>query len=288
VWQQRWRRFIAIWRLSGRLDLALSAARLRCQEVVEGFLRAGGRITTSTVEYGGARLPFAPFRGRGLGGVAYLRRLEDFGADVNSVDEEHFVTTLPNGLRFKSLAGGLADNMLMLVERFVDDEYGWLEPAGRAVVDVGANIGDSAIYFAWRGALHVYAFEPVAVAVEAAKANLAANGIDNVTLVQAAVVGHATPGEARQVAFADVLRSAIEQHPNVAVVCKIDCEGCEYDIVSSRAELATVMRSVAQVMIEYHRTDTQPLESALERLGFRVVVAPTLPGIGWIRADRGD
>jgi hypothetical protein len=39
-----------------------------------------------------------------------------------------------------------------MVEVFVDEEWGFLDVNGRVVVDVGAFVGDSSIYFALKGA----------------------------------------------------------------------------------------------------------------------------------------
>ncbi len=39
-------------------------------------------------------------------------------------------------------------------------EYGVLDVSGKVVIDVGASIGDSAIYFALKGARKVIAIEP--------------------------------------------------------------------------------------------------------------------------------
>jgi hypothetical protein len=38
-------------------------------------------------------------------------------------------------------------------EQFIDEQYKWLNVKGKEVVDIGANIGDSAIYFAVNTAL---------------------------------------------------------------------------------------------------------------------------------------
>jgi len=39
-------------------------------------------------------------------------------------------------------------------------DYDWLDVKGKRVLDVGASIGDTAVYFALRGAREVVAFEP--------------------------------------------------------------------------------------------------------------------------------
>ena len=43
---------------------------------------------------------------------------------------------------------------------FCEEVYGFLDVKGRYVIDVGMNMGNSAIYFAMRGAKMVMGFEP--------------------------------------------------------------------------------------------------------------------------------
>lgn len=66
-----------------------------------------------------------------------------------------------------------ADDMLTVNEVFCREDYR-AAPGVRVVVDVGSNIGISALYFLTRGpAVRVHAFEPVPINVERLRANLA-------------------------------------------------------------------------------------------------------------------
>ncbi|MEM3860276.1 MAG: hypothetical protein QW478_12900, partial [Candidatus Micrarchaeaceae archaeon] len=47
-----------------------------------------------------------------------------------------------------------------LVETFFKDAYQFLKVEGKDVIDIGANIGDTAIYFAIKGARKVISLEP--------------------------------------------------------------------------------------------------------------------------------
>ena len=63
-------------------------------------------------------------------------------------------------------------------------QYKWLNVKGKNVIDIGANIGDSAIYFALKGAKHVYAFEPYLYSCYIANKNARLNGLqDKITIV---------------------------------------------------------------------------------------------------------
>jgi len=72
----------------------------------------------------------------------------------------------------------------VLREQFVEEAYKWLRVEGKQVVDVGANIGDTAIYFALGGAAHVYALEPYPYSYRLAKRNVELNCLEKqVTLL---------------------------------------------------------------------------------------------------------
>ncbi|MEM3744720.1 MAG: hypothetical protein QW759_02675 [Candidatus Micrarchaeaceae archaeon] len=69
----------------------------------------------------------------------------------------------------------LSNTLSMIREQFIEEEYKWLDVKEKDVVDIGANIGDSAIYFAVKGAKHVYAFELYPYSYNLAKMNIAEN-----------------------------------------------------------------------------------------------------------------
>lgn len=62
--------------------------------------------------------------------------------------------------------------------------------AGAYVIDVGANIGNHAMYFATlMGAARVVAVEPNPTAIEALRANVAANGLEDIIDLEAIGIG---------------------------------------------------------------------------------------------------
>ena len=84
----------------------------------------------------------------------------------------------------------LATSILLSIKQFFEAEYRWLMPEGKVVVDIGASVGDTAIYFCLRGARHVYSFEPFPHSYEISKKNVELNGLSSmVTLVNKAVSG---------------------------------------------------------------------------------------------------
>jgi MinD-like ATPase involved in chromosome partitioning or flagellar assembly len=191
-------------------------------------------------------------------------------------------------LRFEVGEDSLVSTLCLLVERFVDNEYEWLDTVDRVVIDVGANVGDSILYFASRGAVHVYGYEPDRITYEAAVRNIDLNGMDNATVVCAAVVGAigSSGGQSGAVSFAEVIDRARSRHPGVAISCKIDCEGCEFDIFRAENLDANSVVNLSQILMEYHGDRPDRIRRTLEMLGFQVEVGPGAPGVGWLRAKR--
>ena len=72
----------------------------------------------------------------------------------------------------------------LIDENFIEEQYKLLDVKGKDVVDVGANIGDTAIYFALKGAKHIHAFEPYPYSYNIAMKNIKLNYLeDRITLL---------------------------------------------------------------------------------------------------------
>ncbi len=152
-----------------------------------------------------------------------------------------------NGRRLRFLySWQLAFAPVPLKEIFKDGAYAALQVKGKTVIDIGASIGDSSIYFALNGARMVYGFETDRARYSAAKANLELNGIENCVLYNREF---------------DIVQDGRLLSGSVM---KIDCEGCEYGLVG-RADLS----GVEEIMLEFHRGE-QDLVGRLYGHGFEV------------------
>ncbi|MGI0021503.1 MAG: FkbM family methyltransferase, partial [Nitrososphaeraceae archaeon] len=134
---------------------------------------------------------------------------------------------------------------------FLREEYRSLPVKGKTIIDIGANIGDSAIYFAMHGADKVIALEPYPKNCEIAKKNIELNNLSNkINLVLAgcsSICGTITidPEKARSVMSSlqestngiDVpimtLESILKVNNINSALLKMDCEGCEYEAILS-------------------------------------------------------
>ena len=179
----------------------------------------------------------------------------------------------------------LADTLLLIDEQFFGNGYKKLDAKGSIVVDVGANIGDTAIYFALNGAKHVYAFEPYPYPYGIAKRNIKENGMnDRITLINAGcgasdsymsvdsglksksytqLSGSNAGNRVRMLS----LDTVAKRYCNSKAIMKIDCEGGEYDIILNASNVT--LRKFKQIMIEYH-DGYKNLEKKLRSAGFDV------------------
>ncbi|MEM3191244.1 MAG: FkbM family methyltransferase [Candidatus Parvarchaeota archaeon] len=132
------------------------------------------------------------------------------------------------------------------------------------MIDVGAFSGDSAIYFAWRGAKKVYAFEPIPAAYEMAVDNIRLNGITNIEIFNEAIdyaegelVLDKNQSADRSFSMlkqpkveADGKRIHVRSFESMIsglrldnAVLKMDCEGCEYEVLLNVENSSASIRS---------------------------------------------
>ena len=166
---------------------------------------------------------------------------------------------------------------------FSRDEYNFLNVKNEIVVDIGANIGDSAIYFALNNAKKVIALEPYQYSYKKALKNIKKNNIeDKITLLNS---GYGKDGTIKvDPDFENNTGSDLKQYNdgvNIKVlslktllsdyhideaVLKMDCEGCEYNLLKEEND---TLKKFKRVQIEYHY-GYEKLKEKLEDAGFTV------------------
>jgi SAM-dependent methyltransferase len=137
-------------------------------------------------------------------------------------------------------------------EIFRDGIYD-VDVKGRTVVDVGAGIGDSSIYFALNGAKKVYAFDINTTYLEK---NIRENDMNNVIEPVRCECGLSNNLDSITLKYNIPSGSAL----------KVDCEGCEYDFFDVALRLINRYHTI---IIEYHN-GVQHLADLLK--GFNVTI----------------
>jgi FkbM family methyltransferase len=222
-------------------------------------------------------------------------------------------SVIKKGSNLKVVKFPLSDNG-DIYRAFVLEDYSWLPVNDRIVVDIGAGIGDSSIYFALRGAKHVYGFEPFPQTFQMGLNNIASNGYSDVITVFNKGVGIGSKVNLDQ-NFKPTNSSAISNHLSKTgvtvdlitlheilktinsdnVILKMDCEGCEYDSILT--EDCNTLRKFSYIQMEYHK-GYKNIKEKLETCGFTVTYEKPVRMksrdnggylyLGYLRAQRQD
>lgn len=206
------------------------------------------------------------------------------------------------GLRIQLL---FPSGIIELKETFLDEEYGFFDLKGANVLDVGAFIGDTALYFASKGASRVLAFEPSPPSFELALNNVALNhfedtiklygeavGVEQGTLKinylpefpgkssVNGVVGEAVSFEAK----VKPLDVAIQELGHVDLL-KMDCEGAEWQIIPCAVEKGW-LKNVSRIILEVHQGNISDMQKVLEKANFKVLFTKAYSVDSWLLAAK--
>ena len=173
-----------------------------------------------------------------------------------------------------------------IVAVFAYERYSIVSVKNKIVIDIGAAIGDSAIYFAINSAKAVIAVEPFPKNIEIAEKNIKINNMsDKISLIHGAIsnkkgkmridenaVGPGTRTLSNKINGTEIqtfsLKDIIPENEK-DMILKIDCEGCEYQIILETED--EILLKFQTIMLEYH-FGYQNLKLKLESIGFDVKI----------------
>jgi FkbM family methyltransferase len=172
----------------------------------------------------------------------------------------------------------IKDYNIVIYETFIKQQYSLVDVSGKVVIDVGAYIGDSTIYFLLRGADRVIAIEHIRLNNLMDKVIPLNAGISNKhdkiciheqDVNKAASIYYGTSKHPSCIAYVDALtlEDIVERYkiPRESVL-KMDCEGCEFTLLDISCQ---ILLKFAQIIIEYHG-EPYSLIDHLKECGFRV------------------
>jgi len=174
---------------------------------------------------------------------------------------------------------------------FIDNIYQNLPVKNKTVIDIGANIADSAIFFALCGATKIICIEPFPKNYEIAKKNIKLNNLNNISIILAGcsnrrgeikidvdsdyeagklfiVKDFKTGIKVSLLTLQDILNEN-NLDSDGSIILKMDCEGCEYESILSADE--NTLQRFSHILIEYHY-GYKDLKEKLQRSGFKVSV----------------
>jgi hypothetical protein len=168
-------------------------------------------------------------------GELYRRHLEDNGFACLQQEDSKIIVQTPNGYQIKVLS---KVNLHVIDEIFLMQSYGKPTLSGRQVIDIGCSYCDSSIYFLSCDAIHVYGYDPNVERYKLGLENITINNLYNkITLYNEA-------------ATADKINALMKEKDLHDVYLKIDCEGCEYELVKGLN-----LSHITEIALEYHHED---------------------------------
>lgn len=166
-----------------------------------------------------------------------------------------------------------------------DGTYEKLPLAEKTIIDIGACTGDTSIYFVLKGAKKVIAVEPFPKNFEILEKNIRENQFDKSIIPILAACGSSKKEISIDPNQHHGMRSILHEYPNGMkistitldeiiknfeindAILKLDCEGCEYEIILNST--SAILQKFSDIQIEYHN-GYKNLEEKLISSGFDV------------------
>lgn len=180
----------------------------------------------------------------------YRRFLESKGF-IYQVDSQGLMVVTNEGMRLYVQP----PYSFVLDEVFVMQVYGKLDLRGKIVIDVGASVGDSSLFFIKMGCSKVIAIESDGPRYSMAKKNIGLNNLEDRIIIYNSCATSAS------------IENLVSDQSSRNIVLKLDCEGCEYEIFkNTRSE---IFDRISEIVLEYHGP-IKPIKTRLESLGYKV------------------
>lgn len=195
------------------------------------------------------------------------------------------------------------EELFIAKDVFADGVYNIHPTRPFVLIDVGMNVGTTSLYFASRQACTAaHGFELFPPTADKALKNLSLNP-DIAGKITSRAVGLAAKASTTELDYLDEYKGSsgkwglpeyincpdaaaktrrvavrfadcaatfteiLQRHRGQMIVCKLDCEGAEYEILESLAG-CNLLGGISCFMIEWHRNGPAPLEKILRGNGF--------------------
>ena len=169
---------------------------------------------------------------------------------------------------------------------FINEEYKEIDVNNRLVIDIGASICDTPLYFILKGANKIIAYEPVPEVFQMGLDNIVLNNLEetidyineavgdtckflNIGDYSKMIAGgsalrlNSNGTKIRQVTLTSILESI--EFKGEGAILKLDCEGCEYALFSEVD--SSLLKKLDTVVLEYHN-GLQHIPNLLKEHGF--------------------
>jgi len=179
--------------------------------------------------------------------------------------------------------------LLTIMCEQVEEMYNQLDVENKVVIDIGAYIGETTLYFLSRGAKQVHAYEPVSEYYNILLDNIRLNNAENkvkafnegawhregrIIITESLTASGLDPQKGRSItirvrSLASIIDYVASQGETVV---KMDCEGCEYSILATPCK---TLQKARQYLIEIHGAPT-PIIDYMMQCGFKPIYLGTV------------
>lgn len=191
------------------------------------------------------------------------------GMSANEIIQNLLQDKIPYNNGFVVIRGWIKENNENngnIFDVFMKEEYKFLNVENRIVLDIGASIGDSSIYFALNGAKKIISLEPYPYTFNFLVKNIKENrlngkiiplnagyGLDDEIFVNQNTISNdgmdlRASQNGKKISICS-LKTLINKFKIEEAVLKMDCEGCEYNLTNEDRE---IVQKFSQIQIEYH------------------------------------
>jgi len=214
--------------------------------------------------------------------IQYIKELNNDEKIVN-INNIHYINIFNTQFKEKHPL----NYEICIEEFFSDDEWDMLTLNNRNIIDIGANVANTALHFANNGA-NVIAFEPVKHLYELGIENISLNSNlkEKIQLINKGVGGKKGKLNIKTVSTKSYINS--NDHYEIEVITvqdildnynfqpdilKMDCEGCEFEIVAT-SDLSMFKDIILEHHAEIAGKDYKPLIKKLEEQNFKIDTYP--------------
>lgn len=243
--------------------------------------------------------------------MVYLLGLHAHGVYVVEVNPADLTVKFRIGSDYLTVRYGNTCDLYLLEELYLQKMYDG-DYYGSFVIDVGGYIGETALFFAQRGARRVFCVEPAPDNFRLLEQNISQSSFkDKIVIIRAAILDkdggvefymnrqeplgnhvasyhdfmkYYTRSDLKCEVQAMSFQSLLEYTGLEEVdVVKLDCEGSEYDILLGTPD--SVLKRVRKYIIEYHN-GPDVLVKRLDELGYKVRGKFRGGAVGLLYAER--